>query len=90
MMDSPPLEGCWVAPRTRELTSIINGSLYFKQPTVQGEQLKNYDHQLGASGNYCHPVDAFQNSLQKKAGTTEPGSRIAKPLEAGCQSGCPT
>jgi hypothetical protein len=60
-----------VAPRTRELTSIINDSLCFKQRTGQEELLKNYDHQLGDSGNPDRNIVAIlwmlsKNYLQKK------------------------
>jgi hypothetical protein len=40
-----------VAPQTQELASIIDDSMTHQQRTVQGELLKDYDHQLGASEN---------------------------------------
>jgi hypothetical protein len=40
-----------VEPQAQELTSVIYDSTFYKEPTVQGELFKSFDHQLGASEN---------------------------------------
>jgi hypothetical protein len=40
-----------VAPKTRELTSIISDSMHPESLALPGEPLTDYDHQLGASEN---------------------------------------
>jgi hypothetical protein len=56
-----------VAPPTRDLTPIIDDSLYFKQRAVQVQEelLKNYDHHLGASGNPDRNIVAILLMLSK-------------------------